>query len=196
MPVAGLDLAEEIQALKRERNAVIIGRPEYTDAARALIPDDGLVVVLSGDVPLIADSTLTRLTRACDGQKLALLTVCPPDPTGYGRIVLAKAPGVLVIDTGGIAGKASVAGGAPVPVPGRVTAPAGAQELVVRAAKYRDAVVRLQVEGDGTGTTLRGTLVYLSPVVDAASGLLRIKAEFENPEGRLRPGVSARLMAP
>lgn len=56
--------------------------------------------------------------------------------------------------------------------------------------------VRLQVDGDGTGTTLRGTLVYLSPVVDAASGLLRIKAEFENPEGRLRPGVSARLMAP
>jgi multidrug efflux pump subunit AcrA (membrane-fusion protein) len=33
-------------------------------------------------------------------------------------------------------------------------------------------------------------------VVDAASGLLRIKAEFDNPEGRLRPGVGARLLPP
>ena len=56
--------------------------------------------------------------------------------------------------------------------------------------------VRLQVEGADAGATLAGTLVYLSPVVDAASGLLRIKAEFDNPEGRLRPGVSARLLAP
>ena len=55
--------------------------------AMPLLPDDGLVVVLSGDVPLIATSTLTRLTQACAGQKLALLTVCPPDPTGYGRVV-------------------------------------------------------------------------------------------------------------
>lgn len=65
------------------------------------------------------------------------------------RIVLAKAPGVLVVDTGGIVGKASVGGSAAVTVPGRVSAPAGAQELVIRAPKYRDAVVRLQVEGAG-----------------------------------------------
>ncbi|MBL8230543.1 MAG: hypothetical protein JNL98_18780 [Bryobacterales bacterium] len=31
----------------RDRNAVIIGRPEYTDAARALIPEDGLSVEYS-----------------------------------------------------------------------------------------------------------------------------------------------------
>jgi multidrug efflux pump subunit AcrA (membrane-fusion protein) len=56
--------------------------------------------------------------------------------------------------------------------------------------------VRLQVDGNESGSTLAGTLVYLSPVVDAASGLLRIKAEFDNPEGRLRPGVGARLLPP
>lgn len=56
--------------------------------------------------------------------------------------------------------------------------------------------VRLQVEGIDPAAGLPGTLVYLSPVVDAASGLLRIKAEFDNPSGRLRPGVSARLQAP
>lgn len=56
--------------------------------------------------------------------------------------------------------------------------------------------VRLQVDGIDPATALPGTLVYLSPVVDAASGLLRIKAEFENPEGRLRPGLGARLQVP
>lgn len=74
------------------------------------------------------------------------------------RIVLAKAPGVLVVDTGGIAGKASVAGGPPVAVPGRLMAPAGAQELVVRAPKYRDARVTLQVDGAGAEQAVKVTL--------------------------------------
>ena len=41
--------------------------------------------------------------------------------------------------------------------------------------------------------TVEATLIYLSPVADAASGLLRIKALFENPEGRIRPGVAGRI---
>ncbi len=31
----------------RDRNAVIIGRPEYTDAARVLVPDDGMLIEYS-----------------------------------------------------------------------------------------------------------------------------------------------------
>ncbi len=53
--------------------------------------------------------------------------------------------------------------------------------------------VRLHVDGTNASADLSGTLVYLSPIVDAASGLLRIKAEFENPSGHLRPGTAARL---
>ncbi|MFM7215307.1 MAG: efflux RND transporter periplasmic adaptor subunit, partial [Verrucomicrobiota bacterium] len=56
--------------------------------------------------------------------------------------------------------------------------------------------VRLHVDGTDPSADLSGTLVYLSPVVDAASGLLRVKAEFENPSGRLRPGTGARLQLP
>jgi multidrug efflux pump subunit AcrA (membrane-fusion protein) len=41
--------------------------------------------------------------------------------------------------------------------------------------------------------SVEGTLIYLSPVADAASGLLRIKAVFENPEGKIRPGIAGRL---
>ena len=51
------------------------------------LPDDGLVVVLSGDVPLTQASTLKALMAASQGDKLALLTLNMPDPTGYGRIV-------------------------------------------------------------------------------------------------------------
>lgn len=38
------------------------------------------------------------------------------------------------------------------------------------------------------GTGLSGEIVFISPVVDSASGLLRIKALFANPEGAVRPG--------
>jgi bifunctional UDP-N-acetylglucosamine pyrophosphorylase/glucosamine-1-phosphate N-acetyltransferase len=49
--------------------------------------EDGTVVVLSGDVPLTQADTLRALVAAGGGERLALLTVTLPDPTGYGRIV-------------------------------------------------------------------------------------------------------------
>ena len=52
-----------------------------------LLADDGVVVVLSGDVPLTQASTVQALVDACGGTQLALLTLDMPDPTGYGRIV-------------------------------------------------------------------------------------------------------------
>ena len=45
------------------------------------------MVVLSGDVPLTQADTLQGLVDAAGADKLALLTVSMPDPTGYGRIV-------------------------------------------------------------------------------------------------------------
>ncbi|MEI6761900.1 MAG: bifunctional UDP-N-acetylglucosamine diphosphorylase/glucosamine-1-phosphate N-acetyltransferase GlmU [Betaproteobacteria bacterium] len=55
--------------------------------AAPLLADDGVVVVLSGDVPLTRPDTLRQLLAASAGTRLALLTVTLPDPTGYGRIV-------------------------------------------------------------------------------------------------------------
>ena len=56
-------------------------------AVPKLHEDDGVVVVLSGDVPLTLAKTVADLVQASGGDKLALLTVRLPDPTGYGRIV-------------------------------------------------------------------------------------------------------------
>ncbi|MGA0570265.1 bifunctional UDP-N-acetylglucosamine diphosphorylase/glucosamine-1-phosphate N-acetyltransferase GlmU [Variovorax sp. VNK109] len=55
--------------------------------AAPLLENDGVTLILNGDVPLISVVTLGQLLTACDGRHLSLLTVDLPDPTGYGRIV-------------------------------------------------------------------------------------------------------------
>ncbi|MDP2367360.1 bifunctional UDP-N-acetylglucosamine diphosphorylase/glucosamine-1-phosphate N-acetyltransferase GlmU [Rhodoferax sp.] len=64
-----------------------LGTGHAVQQALPALADDGIVVVLSGDVPLTAADTLRRLIEACGGDKLALLTIDFADPTGYGRIV-------------------------------------------------------------------------------------------------------------
>jgi membrane fusion protein (multidrug efflux system) len=55
--------------------------------------------------------------------------------------------------------------------------------------------VQLELPGtDNTPVRLAGTVTYVAPVVDAASGLIRVAAEFPNADGRIRPGVAGRLL--
>src|SRR5882757_7163400 len=51
------------------------------------IPDDHLVLVLYGDVPLITASTLAQLLALSGPKRVGLLTMVVADPTGYGRVV-------------------------------------------------------------------------------------------------------------
>ena len=64
-----------------------LGTGHAMQQAVPVLRDDGVVVVLSGDVPLTQADTLTQLVSACAGDKLALLTIDFANPTGYGRIV-------------------------------------------------------------------------------------------------------------
>jgi bifunctional UDP-N-acetylglucosamine pyrophosphorylase/glucosamine-1-phosphate N-acetyltransferase len=52
-----------------------------------VLPDDGITLILNGDVPLIRPETLQALVDRSGGDRLALLTIQMADPTGYGRIV-------------------------------------------------------------------------------------------------------------
>jgi len=61
--------------------------------------------------------------------------------------------------------------------------------------KLNDPVVYIAGNGFG-GSRLPGEIVFISPVVDPASGLLRIKAVFANPEGLIRPGEGGFLELP
>jgi len=64
-----------------------LGTGHAMQQAVPVLADDGVTLVLSGDVPLIQVDTLTALLNMCDGQHLALLTLQTPTPTGYGRLV-------------------------------------------------------------------------------------------------------------
>ena len=52
-----------------------------------VLPDDGMILVLSGDVPLTQVNTLQELIATSGGDKLALLTIDFENPAGYGRVV-------------------------------------------------------------------------------------------------------------
>ncbi|MGC4367982.1 bifunctional UDP-N-acetylglucosamine diphosphorylase/glucosamine-1-phosphate N-acetyltransferase GlmU [Hydrogenophaga sp. R2] len=74
-----------------------LGTGHAVQQAAPVLPDDGVTLVLSGDVPLTQADTLQALLQACDGQRLALLTLDLPDPTGYGRIVRTASDEVQAI---------------------------------------------------------------------------------------------------
>jgi bifunctional UDP-N-acetylglucosamine pyrophosphorylase/glucosamine-1-phosphate N-acetyltransferase len=59
-------------------------------------PDDRIVVILSGDAPLLASERIAELVDACESSPagLALLSTVPPRPMPYGRLV--REAGLLV----------------------------------------------------------------------------------------------------
>jgi bifunctional UDP-N-acetylglucosamine pyrophosphorylase / glucosamine-1-phosphate N-acetyltransferase len=65
-------------------------------AAAEAMPQDGTVLVLAGDAPLIDGPTLRALldAHAASGAGATLLTAEHPDPAGYGRIVRGPDGGV------------------------------------------------------------------------------------------------------
>jgi bifunctional UDP-N-acetylglucosamine pyrophosphorylase/glucosamine-1-phosphate N-acetyltransferase len=83
---AGL-VAPAATALGFVRQEPQLGTGHAVQQAVPVLQDDGVTLVLSGDVPLTQAATLQALLDVCAGQHLALLTLDMPEPTGYGRIV-------------------------------------------------------------------------------------------------------------
>ena len=92
--------ADEVEAAvtKRESGLSVkfvrqepqLGTGHAVQQAVPVLANDGLVVVLSGDVPLTQADTLQALmacVHSAGADRLALLTLDMPNPTGYGRIV-------------------------------------------------------------------------------------------------------------
>ncbi len=50
--------------------------------------------------------------------------------------------------------------------------------------------VKLEIESGSSALSVEGRVDFVSPVVDPASGLLKVKVLFENGEGKIRPGVA------
>ncbi|MGO9478586.1 MAG: efflux RND transporter periplasmic adaptor subunit [Limisphaerales bacterium] len=63
-------------------------------------------------------------------------------------------------------------------------------EGVAAANLQLDEPVKIEVDG---GQTVSGRICFISPVVDAASGLVKVKALFDNADGKIRPGLAAKM---
>ncbi|MBA2817760.1 bifunctional UDP-N-acetylglucosamine diphosphorylase/glucosamine-1-phosphate N-acetyltransferase GlmU [Candidatus Pantoea persica] len=64
-----------------------LGTGHAVQQAAPAFADDEDILILYGDVPLIAQATLQRLCDAKPAGGIGLLTVVLDDPSGYGRIV-------------------------------------------------------------------------------------------------------------
>jgi bifunctional UDP-N-acetylglucosamine pyrophosphorylase/glucosamine-1-phosphate N-acetyltransferase len=64
-----------------------LGTGHAVQQAVPVLPDEGVTLILNGDVPLIEAATLQNLVDRSGGRALALLSVEMPDPNGYGRIL-------------------------------------------------------------------------------------------------------------
>ena len=66
-------------------------------------------------------------------------------------------------------------------------------EAKLAAGLKLDQTARMEVDTGAGTAVIRGKIVFISPVVDPASGLQKVKVLFNNDEGKVRPGVSARM---
>jgi len=86
----GADEVEEAigaPGLRFVRQMPQLGTGHAVQQALPELHDEGTTLILSGDVPLLEAKTAKALVDSCCGQRLALLTIELPDPTGYGRIL-------------------------------------------------------------------------------------------------------------
>ena len=75
------------QPLKFCVQAEQLGTGHAVSQALPLLPKEGAVLILYGDVPLTRADTLQRLIDQVTDKSMGLLTVKLEDPSGYGRIV-------------------------------------------------------------------------------------------------------------
>jgi len=74
-----------------------LGTGHAVQQAVPQLHDDGMTLILNGDVPLIEAATARALLAAADGRNLALLTVELEDASGYGRVLRSEGSGVRAI---------------------------------------------------------------------------------------------------
>ena len=81
-------------ALRPVRQEPQLGTGHAVQQAAPVLPDDGVTLILNGDVPLVRTETMQRLIALCGKDQIALLTVDTGDDAGaYGRIVRGAAEG-------------------------------------------------------------------------------------------------------
>jgi bifunctional UDP-N-acetylglucosamine pyrophosphorylase/glucosamine-1-phosphate N-acetyltransferase len=84
---------EKVREALRDEPVSWVLQPERLGTGHALmqamphVPDDHVVLMLYGDVPLIRHATLAELLALSGPRQISLLTVNLEDPSGYGRVL-------------------------------------------------------------------------------------------------------------
>ncbi len=69
-------------------------------------------------------------------------------------------------------------------------------ELEIISSLELGQQIQLQLQNGIDPLTIEAKLVFISPVIDPASGLRKIKAEFDNQEQEIVPGVAGLMLLP
>ncbi len=69
-------------------------------------------------------------------------------------------------------------------------------EAAVAARLRVGATARLRCDAPDGPVEVEGVVDYIAPLLDAGSGLQRVKVGFANPDARVTPGVTATLLPP
>jgi len=85
------------QGVKFALQAEQLGTGHAVAQAMPQVGNDGVVLVLYGDVPLTRTETMADLVKIAEQGDFGLLTVNLDNPTGYGRIVRDDASNVVAI---------------------------------------------------------------------------------------------------
>ena len=85
--------ADQVESTIGQAADVFVGQPEQLGTAHAVqcalphIRENAKVLILYGDVPLIAPDTIAKMLDTVTADQMGLLTVTLDNPTGYGRII-------------------------------------------------------------------------------------------------------------
>lgn len=96
----GAEKVKEIlsdQSVEFALQAEQLGTGHAVAQAMPCVSDNGVVLVLYGDVPLTRSETMAELVKIAERGQFGLLTVNLQDPTGYGRIVRSDSGDVVAI---------------------------------------------------------------------------------------------------
>lgn len=105
--VVGRDADRVSEVVKGVSDATFVEQKERLGTGHALLQargacgdDDGALLVLPGDMPLLSEATLRRLVEhhRATGAAVTLLTAEMADPTGYGRVVRDNGRPVAIVE--------------------------------------------------------------------------------------------------
>jgi Sulfatase-modifying factor enzyme 1/PEGA domain len=126
--------------------------------ARIRAPGTMLVIHAGSRLLLLPGEHTIRAERTGYVPAQARVSVGRDTSAGV-RLRLAKLPGELHIDTGGIATTISIDGVESGSAPGVIGVPAGSHTITLHAPRYVDYIATLQIEGAGARQELRAALL-------------------------------------